>query len=195
MPLEIRLDWQGPFGLASAEQRRTFRPPEQPGVYLWTVGANRYQISYVGEAGNISNRMYTHATSMLGGACYLYKDDHITQGADPNKSQHWEYRPGLESLVGQFLSNYEWFSKAAFRNLVGYTFFWAVPVPTVNREIRESIESAIISAAQEESVPIQNVRPSVDRLRARRVHVSNILPSGVTSIHGLRSRCEYGTIE
>lgn len=194
MPFDIRLDWQGPFGLASPELRRAFRPPERPGVYLWAVGTNRYQISYVGEAGNISDRMYMHATSMLGGAYYLYDEAHMTQGADPNRSEHWEYQPGLQRLLDNFLGDYERHSKTAFRNLVGYAFFWAVPDPEVTREVRRSIESAIIAGAQREGVPIQNAQPSVGPLRARRVRLSNVLPAGIR-VSGLRGSCEYGSIE
>ena len=197
MPLQITLNWQGPYGLASAELRRAFLPPEQPGLYLWTVGAagaDRYQVSYVGETGNISTRMHTHVTSILGGAYYLYDDDHMTRGADPNRRERWVYQPTFRNLLEHFLNDYDRFSKAAVRNLAGYTFFWAVPEPTVTREVRQSIESALIASLQEEKVPIQNDRPSVGPARAWRVQLSSISPSGI-SIRGLRARCEYGTIE
>lgn len=188
---EITLKWDGPFSLASSELIAKFKPPKEPGVYLWIVGAaEQYQISYIGETANLWDRIYAHSTSMLGGAYYLYSDDHLIHRKDPN--EHVKYKPGFCNLLTKFLSEYPNYSLVAHRNLTLYKWFWAVL--SEEKEIREAVESALIDAAQKENVPVQNDRPSRGSHKARHVKISSALPPGV-QVRGLRSFCEYGEID
>ncbi len=154
---EVVLKWSGPHSLASREDRQTFSPPAQSGVYLWTVANDAGpKISYVGQAGSLVDRFYEHVFWTLGGAYCLYGREHLIDGSPPEPV----YRPSIGSLLTDF-----WDPDDAYRgldlareNLAAYRF-WGAPV-TADRVIRETVESALIDAARTNSQPLQNERVS-----------------------------------
>lgn len=145
----ILLDWEGPFDLVSG--REEFKPPGQPGIYLWTLAdsPNSFRISYVGESGNIRNRLYQHAHSILGGAYWLFETPEAQRlGKFGNKA----YKPG--DFLTKFLNDFSHYADMAYRNLAAYHFFWA----NVNGDqaLRRAVEDLIIVAAGQKKDPVQN---------------------------------------
>jgi hypothetical protein len=67
--MKLELDRKGPFRVAMPDERRKFRPPTGSGVYLWCVSPHPvYRVTYVGQSGNLWDRMYEHISSILGDA-------------------------------------------------------------------------------------------------------------------------------
>ncbi len=134
--------------------------------------------------------MGTHVVWMLGGGYYLYGDDHLLKCKDP--ADDVRYRPGLSSLLAEYLGDFEGHSRLALHNLTSYKMFWATL--DASAPVLRAVESALISAAWEDHIPIQNDRRSAIPERARRVRVESVLPAGL-NIVGLRHICEYGSQE
>lgn len=189
MAMQICLDWRGPFGLATPEQRSAFMPPETSGVYLWTVGGERQTlISYVGEAVNLRQRMYAHVFWLLGGGYCLYGDDHLVHGIAPVA----DYTPGHGNLFTRYLNEFDSLSQLAFRNLIAYRFFWACAPQ--DRFVRQAIESALIADARKRKQPIQNPRLSRSPQNSTRLQLRSTFPcSG--DIGGMPSEILYGELE
>jgi len=189
MTLSIQLKWQGPFGVATLKQRAAFSPPVAGGVYLWTVAFELgHRISYVGEAANLQERMYQHVFYTLGGAYCLYGDDHLARGDKPTP----QYEPGPSNLFGRYLNEFDALSKLALKNIFAYRFFWAVL--DKEREIRQAVESALITEARDREEPIQNDRRSRTPQKARCVHIHSPFPCN-TRLGELCTELPYGELE
>lgn len=152
----IELEWHGPFSLRTPESRLASTPPSLPGVYLWTVGKDR-KISYVGQAGNVHQRMYEHIHGTLGGAYWLYRPEFFEGGIKPTKEVA-VYWPEPKNLNRRFLEEFDTLSQAAFKNLTSYEFYWAVVEG--GEGSGEFVESALISLARDSDHPVQNERVS-----------------------------------
>ncbi len=165
---QVHLDWQGPHSLATDDGRRDFNPPSESGVYLWCVGRHpNHRISYVGEAGDLQQRLYEHIFWTLGGAYCLYADDHMVDGKSPVDA----YKPGLGNILTVFLGDFPKYSAMAHQNLLGYTFFWAT-VPG-DRAHRRAVESALIANFRDAKEPLQNARVSVSAADCKKLSVAS----------------------
>jgi hypothetical protein len=187
--MDIVLEWKGPFGLKTQEDRRKFSPPTASGVYLWTV-ANEIgpRVSYIGKAGNLAERFYQHVFWMLGGAYELLDDDHLLRGAKPVPN----YRPSQDNLFRNFLDETKGLSLLARRNLLAYHFWWA-PVPNVEHVLK-AVESALIKGAWAREEPVQNDRVSLGEQRSPRIRVKSSFPAG-SRITIFDEPIEYGVLE
>jgi hypothetical protein len=189
MELQIHLQWDGPFGLATSEQRAAFNPPDTPGVYLWTVGtAVRPLIAYVGEAVSLRNRMYAHVFWTLGGGYCLFGDDHLITGSEPIA----KYLPGPANLFTRYLDDFDNLSKLAYRNLTAYRIYWATVMH--DRYVRQAVESALITSARQNQQPIQNPRLSRSSRNSTRMQIQSVFP-GSSSLGGLPPLMRWGEIE
>lgn len=147
----ITLRWRGPYSLDSGRNLGEFDPPDEPGVYLWTVlrgpeHPDSFMISYVGQASSIRNRMLKHISGILGGEACLYNDDHLFKGKFPDDSTK-RYIPEGRNLLNKFVNEFEEYSVLARKNLASYYFFWAVMPNYRGREgapFRMAVESALI---------------------------------------------------
>lgn len=175
------LDWNGPYGFSSPDERGNFHPPRSSGLYLWTIdGPDGFQISCVGQTRDLQRRLYEHITGTLGGRYYLYGDAHLEEGKDPN--QHVAYQPGLLRVLTDFLGDYQRYSAVALRNLHAFKMFWAL-VDEKSETLR-AIEAVLINDAYEQGVPVQNAPPK-SGYGAHLPSVASSLPDGVT-ISGLK---------
>jgi hypothetical protein len=156
---EVTLAWEGPFSLGTADSRGKFEPPNEPGVYLWTIPKDDdFQIAYVGEAKDLAARLYQHFHFLLGGGYELYATKSLRAGVKPTDAM-CEYKPGQTQLFQDFVGDFEWLSQLALRNLHSYRFFWAKMGDHDDRT-RLLAESALIECAIDQAQPIQNERVS-----------------------------------
>lgn len=148
---KIELQWMGPFSVDTPDNRRSFIPPNKPGVYLWTVGQHSvsvtsFKVSYVGQASSLRNRLYEHISRILGGQYSLYGDEHLIQGEIPEKRLRM-YEPSDANILNQFISEFPKYSQLAYQNVMSYRFFWA-EMPgysgSVQSCFRKAVESALI---------------------------------------------------
>jgi len=162
--MEITLQWTGPFGLATPDQRKQFSPPNESGVYLWTVANEKApRVSYVGEAGNVADRFYEHVFCILGGAYCLCDRRHLVDGKTP----HPVDRPSRNALFADFLDENGCYWRLARRNLFACRFGWAT-LPG-ERRVCEAVESALITEARERDQPLQNERVRCGRRSSPRL--------------------------
>jgi len=187
--LEIALEWKGPFGLGTPEQRAAFSPPMKSGVYLWTVANDDCpRISYIGQASNLQERFYQHVFWTLGGAYRLYGEDHLVRGLPPEDI----YVPSMENLLTSFLADDSSLRELARKELCTYRFWWATVKE--QRVVREAVESALILSAKERGEPIQNPRVSRGQLRSPHLRVAPAFPVG-TKIGSPAYAIEYGCLD
>lgn len=183
MTPQITLQWQGPFSLATPGDRSQFRPPPEPGVYLWAVReAVSYRIAYVGEAADLRTRFCQHVTWILGGGYKLYADP----VRDPAR-----YIPKWDNFFETYLNQFDELSRLAYENAIAYSFFWAGLVGSA--QMRKSVESALISAAKKRGEAIQNVAPSRGPGRALKLCITSVFPAGVP-LPAIDKIMFYGTL-
>lgn len=171
--MNIRLDLKGPYCLDSPQGRRIFNPPERAGIYLWTIKVEGdFKVAYIGEAQDLSHRLYQHFYLTLGGGYELYSPTALL-AALPLTDDDCEYKPSPRQMVQGFLECHERLSHLALKNLQCYTFFWA-ELPGHDKETRLLVESALITAARKAGEPIQNTRLSrrPNPKRPIRIHCS-----------------------
>lgn len=155
----VTLDWIGPFSLDTADARGDFKPPNEQGVYLWTIPKDGdFKIAYVGEAKDLAARLYQHFHMLLGGGYELYATKPLRNAVKPTDAI-CEYKPGQAQLFREFLGDFEWLSQLALRNLHSYRFFWA-KMDAYDDPTRLLTESALIKGAVSQNQPIQNERVS-----------------------------------
>ena len=155
----VTLDWKGPFSLDTADGRGDFKPPNEQGVYLWTIPKDGdFKIAYVGEAKDLAARLYQHFHFLLGGGYELYSTKSLRAGVKPTDAI-CEYKPGQTQLFQDFVGDFEWLSQLALRNLHSYRFFWA-KMGDHDDPTRLLTESALIERAKGQEQPLQNERVS-----------------------------------
>jgi len=178
MLTEISLDWKGPFHFCSPNNNPDVDPPNSPGVYLWTVGnCETKYISYVGEAGNIRNRLYTHMVYTLGGGYWLYDAGELLS----NKTLNPVYKPSPGSWNNSFLQDFSNISEAAYKNLAAFQIFWAVVEGETH--VRRMVESCIINKLMTDENQykslFQNDRISVKADEFHQIKVVSNFPQGI----------------
>lgn len=184
----LKLVWNGPFSLATAEGRHDFLPPTDGGIYLWCVGRHPHlRISYVGEASNIQWRLYEHIFWTLGGAYSLYSDNHMVDGAMPD---HPAYTPGPKNILDIFLGDFSKYSEMAYSNLLAYSFYWATMIQA-NRFDRRAVESALIHEFKKRKEPLQNTRTSIAPINCPRRTITSEFKAG-SELIAVPQSLEYG---
>ncbi|HKX45891.1 MAG TPA: GIY-YIG nuclease family protein [Planctomycetota bacterium] len=144
--VELLLNWAGPFSLRTPESRQAFRPPSEPGVYIWTVGTRR-ALSYVGQAADLRARLYQHIHNALGGAYWIYEREYFEGRTVPSDVSAYEPEPA--TFNQRFLDEFDRLSQLALLNLTSFEMYWAVVEG--GRQQREEVESAYIAWAREQS--------------------------------------------
>lgn len=189
MCIRLSLEWQGPFSLPTRETRLSFLPPAEPGIYVWTVGlAVGRRISYIGQAADLQRRMYEHVFWTLGGAYCLYSDDHLLHAEHPIL----EYEPEPKNLLRPYLDDFTHLGQLAFKNLTAYEMYWSILGG--DAQLREAVESALITEAQKMNEPLQNTRVSRGSAKSKSMTISSPFPTG-THIQRAISEIEYGSTE
>lgn len=158
----LLLDWVGPSNLVPTPGGAQFQPPDWSGIYLWTIeeSPNRFRISYVGESGNIRNRLYQHIHSILGGAYWLFEDREAQNSGKYGKNKAYKPADFLEKYLGDF----PYYADLAYKNLTAYHFFWAQL--DGDKNLRKAAEDLIIVAANKAKDPLQNdVKRSQSRIQ------------------------------
>lgn len=185
---EVTLHWSGPHHLRSQRAISAFSPPAEPGVYVWLVGTpRRRRVTYVGSSGNLRQRFYQHFVWTLGGGSWLWDVSTLRRGLELKPV----YEIPMRSDLRPFLHSHETLSRLAYENLRAYEYLWAT-IPG-GKEERESLESALWDAANEQGVTLQNERTPRAPSRCPRTRYRCHLPHGVT-IRGLPFKFTHGTL-
>lgn len=165
----VNLKWIGPFNYADTSTNRQTIPNEA-GIYLWVTGKDEHKfVTYVGEAGNLRNRLYDHMVYTLGGGYWLYDTEKLINGEGFKGC----YQSDPNTMNINFIKNYQQLSKVAYENLTCLDTYYAVFNGTTIE--RKMVESCIITVLKNEKNyywhMLQNERVSVNRDENNPIHV------------------------
>lgn len=165
----IKLNWIGPFNYNDTSSNRPI-VPNQAGIYIWVAGSgNNKFITYVGEAGNIRNRLYNHMLYTLGGGYNLNDFDKFIKGDSIEEC----YKSNPDNMNIDYIMRYEELSRIAYKSLVCLDIYFTIFKGT--DEERKRIESCIIRTLKNEknkySCMLQNYKFSVSQDESKQIHV------------------------
>lgn len=186
------LNWKGPlrFGATSTPPDPKALPPGKPGVYVWTIRAGgEYLVTYVGETGNLWNRLLEHAYGLMGGNYWIYDPEKLSRGEKSDPLYKADPVTGNWAYVVQF----ERLGPLARENLLAAHIFWAELTAEV--PIRRCVESALITAVQSsgERQVLENTKVSVGEEACPGIRIRSHFPEGAV-IRAFAAEISYGRL-
>jgi len=133
------LSWVGPYRLYQDVPQVDDINPTLVGVYLWVIPiAARFFPHYVGEAGNLRNRLLAHRANLTGGSYWIYDPGELKAGRLTPV-----YNPNEDSRVFDGV----WDKAKDFARLLRFFILAFPPDPQVNtKRLRLRVELGLARA-------------------------------------------------